>query len=407
VAVGVLLATVAFTWFVTLSAVSVSLLITFPLAIPFVWLLFVSARGAAHLERTRVAALLDLPLADPVPPLPPGGGILGFFRRLVTRFTVISRWKEIVYFLILLPVELVACVLLFFTWAGAALLATLPLYVDRLPGGTAEMVGFEIGQGPVSVLACLVGLTLLAVGAPWLTIGVRQTDRWIAARLLGPSGSADELERLGQHAKEAEASRSAAVDTAEAERRRIERDLHDGAQQRLVSLAMDLGMANDRFETDPEGARALVEDAHGEALAALSELRQLVRGLHPAIIEDRGLDAALSAVVARVPVPVDLQVDVGDRPPAPIESAAYFVVSEALTNITRHSQATRAVVTIARRGDRLAIDITDDGVGGADPERGTGLAGLQERVKGVNGWMTVLSPEGGPTTVLVELPCAS
>jgi signal transduction histidine kinase len=199
--------------------------------------------------------------------------------------------------------------------------------------------------------------------------------------------------------------RTAAVDAAEAERRRIERDLHDGAQQRLVSLAMDLGMATERFDEDPDGARHLVEQAHGEALAALTELRDLVRGLHPAIIEDRGLDAALSAVVARVPVPVDLQVDVGDRPSAPVESAAYFVVAEALTNVTRHAEASRVSVAIARRGDRLAIDVTDDGVGGADPARGSGLKGLEERVRSLDGWMTVLSPEGGPTTVLVELPC--
>jgi signal transduction histidine kinase len=199
----------------------------------------------------------------------------------------------------------------------------------------------------------------------------------------------------------------AAVGSAEAERRRIERDLHDGAQQRLVALAMDLGMARERFDDDPEQTRRLVTEAHEEAKAALGDLRDVVRGFHPAILEDRGLDAALSSVVARCPVPVELDVDVAERPPPTVESAAYYVVSEALTNIAKHADATSARVSIARRGDRLAIDVSDNGRGGADAARGTGLQGLSERVQGLGGWMTVMSPAGGPTSVLVELPCAS
>ena len=198
-----------------------------------------------------------------------------------------------------------------------------------------------------------------------------------------------------------------AVDSAEAERRRIERDLHDGAQQRLVALAMDLGMARERFEDDPQHAQQLVAEAHEEAKAALVELRDLVRGFNPAILQDRGLDAALSSVVARSPVPVRLDVDVAPRPAATVESTAYFVVTEALTNVAKHAHATEARVSIARRGDRLAIDVTDNGTGGADAARGTGLNGLSERVHTLGGWMQVLSPAGGPTSVLVELPCAS
>jgi signal transduction histidine kinase len=132
-----------------------------------------------------------------------------------------------------------------------------------------------------------------------------------------------------------------------------------------------------------------------------------VRGIHPVILEDRGLDAALSAIVARSPIPVDLDITIGERPPATVESAAYFVVSEALTNVARHSDATRARVAIARRGDRLLVEVSDDGRGGADPSQGTGLAGLAERAAAMGGTMDVLSPTGGPTTLLVELPCAS
>jgi signal transduction histidine kinase len=202
-------------------------------------------------------------------------------------------------------------------------------------------------------------------------------------------------------------SRTAAVDSAEAERRRIERDLHDGAQQRLVALAMDLGQAAEQFDTNLDTAKELVVGAHQEAKAALSDLRNLVRGIHPAILEDRGLDPALSAVVARSPVPVTLKVDVADRPPAAIESTAYFVVTEALANVAKHAKATKATVTIVRQGDRLVVEVTDNGAGGADPAAGTGLKGLAERVAAVDGWMKVLSPLGGPTTVLVEMPCGS
>ncbi len=170
---------------------------------------------------------------------------------------------------------------------------------------------------------------------------------------------------------------------------------------------MGLGAARARLEEDPEGGARMVAEAHEDAKAALKEIRDLVRGIHPVILEDRGLDAALSAVVARSPVPVRLDVDVAVRPPAAVESAAYFVVSEALTNVARHAQATEAAVTIVRAGDRLVVEVRDNGVGGADPELGTGLAGLRGRVTGMGGRMDIVSPRGGPTTLLVELPCGS
>ena len=189
------------------------------------------------------------------------------------------------------------------------------------------------------------------------------------------------------------------VDAAEAERRRIERDLHDGAQQRLVALAMDLGMAKEKLASDPEAAAALLDEAHAESKQALVELRDLARGIHPAVLTDRGLGPALSAVAARCPVPVAVSVDIGERPDTTIEGIAYFVVSEALTNVARHSGATRASVSVTRRGDRLVIDVSDNGHGGADPELGTGIAGLRARVEGVDGWLFVSSPPGGPTSL--------
>jgi signal transduction histidine kinase len=223
------------------------------------------------------------------------------------------------------------------------------------------------------------------------------TARW----MLGPHRTTD----LARRVSELEVSRGAALDSAEAERHRIERDLHDGAQQRLVALAMDLGRARERFDSDPVRARQLVDDAHEEAKAALAELRNLARGIHPAILTDRGLDAALSAVVARCPVPVSLSIDLPRRPPTPVESAAYFVVAEALTNVAKHAQATRVQVSVAFRSNRLALEVSDNGVGGATLAQGAGLTGLENRVRALGGWMRVISPINGPTSVMVEIPC--
>ena len=237
-----------------------------------------------------------------------------------------------------------------------------------------------------------------------MTIGIARVLLALDRALLGPT--ADQLHAAQM--RQLETSRTAAVDSAEFERRRIERDLHDGAQQRLVALAANLGSAREKLEHEQtEEGVAMVAVAHEEAKAALKEIRDLVRGIHPVILEDRGLDAALSAVVARSPVPVALDVKVDVRPPPAVESAAYFVVNEALTNVARHAMATRAHVSIARAGNRLVVEVRDDGIGGADATNGTGLQGLRDRVAGLGGSMYVISPDGGPTTISVELPCAS
>jgi signal transduction histidine kinase len=214
-------------------------------------------------------------------------------------------------------------------------------------------------------------------------------------------------EELALRVRDLTESRADVVDAADAERRRIERDLHDGAQQRLVSLAMNLGMARATLtDVDPK-AREAIEHAHDEAKQALAELRQLVRGLHPAVLEDRGLDAALSGIAARSPVQTRLSVDVPVRPSPTVEAVAYFVVSEALTNVAKHAQAQSVDIDVRRRGDLLLVEIRDDGQGGADPLDGTGLRGLAQRIRSVDGTWTIESPLGGPTVIRVELPCES
>jgi signal transduction histidine kinase len=203
-----------------------------------------------------------------------------------------------------------------------------------------------------------------------------------------------------------EATRSGAVDAQDAELRRIERDLHDGAQARLVALGMSLGLAEQKLASDPEGAQQLVAEARVGVGEALQELRDLARGIHPPVLADRGLGAALAALADRSALPVTVSVHLEERLPPAVESAAYFVVAEAIANAAKHSGASRIAVEVSRRGDVLEVGIEDDGAGGADPAGG-GLTGLRRRVEALDGTLAVTSPRGGPTTVRAELPCGS
>ena len=402
VVLGAFTGPIGFSVTVTLLATSIGLLITLPLALPVIWLLFALAHLGSSLERSRIVSLLDIELHDPVRPVE-GKGWKGWLRRMRLRAGDVARWKEIVYHLLSLPMNIAGFVEISVVAVSLTTLILLPLYVDALPGGSAKFWLFGISDAPGSLLAAGLGMVLLLL-APTVTTVVTWTQSSLARVLIGRGRDAELTEKVTR----LERSRSAAVDSAETERRRIERDLHDGAQQRLVALAASLGSAREKFDTDDvTGGRELVSHAHEEAKSALKEIRDLVRGIHPVILEDRGLDAALSAVVARSPIPVTLRVESMARPSGPAESTAYFVVNEALTNVARHSQATRAHVTIARTGDRLIVEIRDDGVGGADASLGTGLQGLRDRVTGQGGTMHVISPEGGPTTVSVEVPCGS
>jgi signal transduction histidine kinase len=203
-----------------------------------------------------------------------------------------------------------------------------------------------------------------------------------------------------------EESRAGAVDVQDAELRRIERDLHDGAQARLVALGMSLGMAEQKLASEPDAARELLADARAGAGEALRELRDLARGIHPPVLADRGLDAAVRALAAGSPISVTVSATVPERPEPPVESAAYFVVAEALANAGKHAQASRVDVRIVAAHGVLAVEVHDDGVGGADPSGG-GLSGLRRRVEALDGALRVTSPPGGPTTIRAELPCGS
>jgi signal transduction histidine kinase len=389
---------VTFSFVVAMLATTLGLLFTVVFAIPAFWILMVGSRGLAHVERSRASALLGLELADPVPPLQR----TTWWRRLLERAKSAARWKEVGYLLLLLPLGLLNLVLVVAAWCGSLALLALPLYVSTLPEGSAKFWLFEVASGGDAWLVALAGLAGVALFAPWITVVLGRLDAVTCAWFLGPDERALQEARV----RAAESGRAAAVGSAEAERRRIERDLHDGAQQRLVSLAMELGATREHFDDeDKEVVRARVVHAHEEAKAALQEIRDLVRGIHPVILEDRGLDAALSAVVARAPIPVSLEVHVEPRPPAEVESAAYFVVSEALTNVARHSGATNAAVSLVRAGEHLVVEVRDNGDGGADGNGGTGIAGLRERAASLGGSIHLDSPPGGPTILRAVLPC--
>jgi signal transduction histidine kinase len=228
-------------------------------------------------------------------------------------------------------------------------------------------------------------------------------DALLIKGLLSPSEKALLASRVRQLAE----SRAETVDTQAAEIRRIERDLHDGAQARLIALGMNLGMAAEAVERDPENAKLLLAEAQSASSEALNELRGLVRGIHPPVLADRGLVGAVQALALANPLPVEVDADVPGRLPAPVESAAYFAVAEALTNVIKHSEAHRARVSLRHDGALLRMIIEDDGRGGADVGAGSGLRGIQRRLGAFDGRLDVTSPPGGPTVVTMELPCAS
>jgi signal transduction histidine kinase len=317
-----------------------------------------------------------------------------------------ATWRQLGYHLLAGPALAVAAIAAIGCWLAGLLCTLVYTYAVAMPPG--NVLRDDMSRSPAfgrwiaipgDVYLTVAGLALL-LAAPWLTAGVAALDATAARGLLGAS-RAEELE---QRVEQLAQARTGAVDAADTERRRLERDLHDGTQQRLVALAMHLGMAK-AGTTTVEEAHQAISEAHEDTKAALTELRNLVRGLHPPVLEDRGLDAALSGIAARVPILVRLTVDVSRRPPAMIEAVAYFVVSESLTNITKHAQASQAEVVVQRAGDRLHVIISDDGVGGADPAHGTGLAGLAKRAASVDGTFEIASPPGGPTLVTVDLPC--
>ena len=380
---GLPMGIVTFVLLVTGLTTGISTLIIM-IGFPIIWITFVVARVLADLERMRANVLLDTDVARLYLP-----DERGWWKRLKSRAEDPSTWLDVVYGLILLPIGIFTFTVTLTVWITGLACALLPIYFWALPkevtnSGTgivvfaAEGIGkrtWVVDTAPEVAVVAVIGVVIVLL-TPWIVRGMASASRGLVQAMLGGGAS----RQLSARVRELTDSRTAAVDIAAADRRQIERDLHDGVQQRLVSLAMDLGRAQEKFDRDPEGAKVLLDEAHAEAKLALSDVRNLARGIYPAVLTDRGLDPALSALAARSPIPVDVSVAVDRRPPASVEAAAYFVVSEALANIAKHARATRASVTVRRANDSwLTIQVQDDGVGGADPRprkrrRGSGTA---------------------------------
>jgi signal transduction histidine kinase len=403
-----------FTIIVTGFATGFGLLITL-VGVPILIAMLYVSRAMGWFERGRAKVLLDTDVPSPYRSAPPADR---WWRPIVSKVTDPATWTEIVSHLLLMPIGVVTFSLALAFWTLGLSALFLPAYAWALPEpvhvfdswlrvtiDTTPKLNVIGGSGgwvidtPLAYAAIVLIGALVILITPWVIRGLATANRALVRGMLGRDLSA-RLQSVTE-------SRAAAVDLAAEDRRQIERDLHDGVQQRLVSLAMDLGRAKEKLDTDPEQAKELVGEAHEEAKRAITEVRDLARGIHPAVLTDRGLDAALSALAARSAVPVDVRVEVAQRPPASVEAAAYFVASEALANVAKHAEATRASVTVRRSGDRLTIQVQDDGIGGAAIVEGSGLAGLRDRVGALDGALHLLSPEGGPTVLMVEIPCAS
>jgi signal transduction histidine kinase len=300
-------------------------------------------------------------------------------------------------------------VLLFRSWLWAATLAVAGLlvlgaygllYIAWWPSVSGYWYGLtHIGNVRATAGVGLQGTVLLTAGL-WLAPRVMREHR-------GYPELAEQAQRLTQRVQTLTRTRSDAVDTAAAELRRIERDLHDGAQARMVAVGMSLQAAERLFRTSPEAALELVAEAKQASSRALAELRDLVRGIYPPVLADRGLGDAIKALALDTPLPVTLDVELPGTIELPVASAVYFSVAEALANVVKHAEARSVHIDLSHRGGVLRAEVTDNGAGGADAASGTGLAGVERRLATFDGILAVSSPPGGPTIVVIEVPCAS
>jgi len=356
--------------------------------------LLLVVRALAILTRRLCGEWCRVPVADPYRP-PPLDERLGIRGRLSWLLGDPAGWRDLLWFTVN------ACG----GWVLAAAPAGLMTYglLCVLGGSLGHPVvapppAFPGSEAPVLVA---LGLALIAFGvwaAPWLLRGYGM----LARSMLGPTGRAELVLRVAHLSQ----TRADTLDTGAAEMRRIERDLHDGAQARLVAMGMALDAADQLLDDNPEATRALLAEARESSAKALAELRDLVRGIHPPVLADRGLAEAVRALALNLPVRVDVSSELAGRPPAPVESAGYFAVSELLANVSKHAHASQAWVDLRHQDGMLRIGVGDDGIGGADPADGSGLAGIERRLAAFDGVLALSSPPGGPTVVNVELPCA-
>ncbi|MFB8440125.1 sensor histidine kinase [Streptomyces niveus] len=380
-----------------LAALAVSGLLLSVIGVDLV-LMLAAAFGvpAAAVERRRMR------LVEPVPVPNPHRSLVGAGRRgrLRTRLRERATWRELGYVVVFAPLQVCVGLALAIGLTFALVLLAAPLIVwNAGPEDVMIIPGRPVGS-PLHALpataAGLLALVLCAYAAGLLAGAQVKTALFV----LSPRDEERQVVELTR-------SRARLADAFEAERRRIERDLHDGAQAQLVALTMTLGLAELELRESGSPATELVSRARGEARLALTQLRDLVRGIYPQVLTDHGLDAAVAEIALRSPIPVDVDIDLPRRLPDAVETVAYFTVTEALTNAAKHSGATRLTVVGRLKRGTLTLAITDNGRGGAVPSAGAGLQGLADRVAILKGRLVVSSPVGGPTRVGVEVPCSA
>ncbi len=376
------------------SAHSVLLLVLAAALVPAILLVM---RWLAGVIRALTACWCGVPVEVPYRPAPAAVG--GPWHRLGRRAWWLladpATWRDLLWFITNAAGGWVLA-------AGpAALLAgglvTTGAGIGKLPG-----LGYAGGRGWAGAAWSLIllGLAIVTAGL-WAAPRLLTAYGLLARSLLGPTRNAGLMLRVDHLAQ----TRSESLDTGAAEMRRIERDLHDGAQARLVATGMALDAAEQLIDTSPAAARALLAEARESSARALAELRDLVRGIHPPVLADRGVAEAVRAVALDMPLRVHFRSELAGRPPAPVESAAYFAVSELLANVSKHAGAGQAWIDIRYAAGMLRISVSDDGTGGADPARGTGLRGIERRLGAFDGVLAVSSPPGGPTVANLEVPC--
>ncbi len=385
-----------FTLWVTGVSVTLSLAITVVgllSALAFFW----AFRWFARIERRRAAIVLGAPIPERYRRGNPGAS---WFARLRAAAADPATWKDFAWTGICGVLGFALSVAAFTLWVAILYLITLPIWYWA-PNPPQSLGPLDFDTLPKAFAATGAGILLFPV-CGLIVRGLTRLELAAMVPLLRPPRG----EELAERVDVLTTTRAGAVDAQAAELQRIERDLHDGAQARLVALAMSLGMAEEKLDSDPAQARELLAEARGEARTALTELRDLARGIHPPILADRGLEAAILSIAARSPLAVTVEADLPTRPPAAVEAAAYFVVAEALANATKHSEARAVLVRLALRDDSLVAEVADDGRGGADSQ-GSGLLGLRRRVEALDGTLSVVSPASRGTTLHAELPAAA
>ncbi|MFD7526569.1 MULTISPECIES: sensor histidine kinase [unclassified Streptomyces] len=356
-------------------------------------------RALTDAERRRAERVLGRPVRRPYP-TPEGNA----YQRTLQLLRFPGTRKDVAWMLVHGIVGLVLPVLVLGVLLSLLLTLSIPLWWWTVPGGTLTLLAAPLTTWMQAIVLSAVCAWLFAALFLWLAPAAVKLETWIAEIMLGTWTGA------GRRIEELTASRAGALQAHEAELRRIERDLHDGTQAQLVAVAMRLALAERRFDKDPQSSRRMMLDARTTVDEALVQLRTVIRGIHPPILSDRGLNGAIRSLAAGRPIPTTLDLPETDRrPPAAVEAAAYFVVSEALTNIARHSDASHAQVSLRYDGPTLRVVVRDDGCGGAAPGSagGSGLAGVRRRVAALDGTTRIDSPVGSGTTIEVVLPCGS